>query len=76
MVGDSESATGSIEALIPYVLPEHSHISCGLDRGLSVCADYDAPFTFTGSIESVKVRVGKQGPIDHSKVLQAILSEQ
>tara|TARA_B100000686_G_scaffold334835_1_gene402685 strand:+ start:58669 stop:60927 length:2259 start_codon:yes stop_codon:yes gene_type:complete len=76
IVGDSEAVSGSIEALIPYVLPVHSHISCGLDRGLSVCADYDAPFTFTDIIESVKVSVGQQGPIDHAKVLQAILSEQ
>jgi arylsulfatase len=75
-VGDAKPATGVIGATIPYVLPVHSHISCGLDRGLSVCTDYTSPFAFTGHIEGVKVSVGEQGPIDHSKVLRAVLAEQ
>ena len=75
-VGDGKPVTGVIGATIPYVLPVHSHISCGLDRGLSVCTDYTSPFAFTGHIESVKVSIGEQLPIDHSKVLRAVLAEQ
>ena len=51
-------------------------LDCGLDRGLSVCADYESPFTFTGQIESVKVSIGEQRPVDYSKILQASFSEQ
>ena len=68
--------TGLIDATIPYVYPVHSNMSCGLDRGLSVCADYDAPFSFTGRIDKVRVSVGEQRPIDLSKVLDAVLAEQ
>ena len=62
IVGDAAPVTGVIGATIPYVYPVHSNLSCGLDRGLSVCADYDSPFTFTGHIEKVTVRVGEQAP--------------
>ncbi len=75
-VGDGKPVTGVIGATIAYVLPVHSHISCGLERGLSVCTDYTSPFAFTGRIESVKVSIGEQSPIDHSKVLRAVLAEQ
>ena len=76
VVDNAEPITGVISAIIPYVFPVHSNLSCGLDRGLSVCADYQSPFTFTGDIESVKVSVGEQRPIDHAKVLRAVLAEQ
>ena len=76
IVGDAAPVTGVIGATIPYVYPVHSSLSCGLDRGLSVCTDYDSPFTFTGHIEKVTVRVGEQRPLDLSKVLAAVLAEQ
>ena len=76
VVGGAAPVTGVIGATIPYVYPVHSNLSCGLDRGLSVCADYVSPFTFTGRIEKVRVRVGEQRPIDLSKVLDAFLAEQ
>ena len=76
VVGGAAPVTGVIGATIPYVYPVHSNLSCGLDRGLSVCADYVSPFTFTGRIEKVKVSVGEQRPIDLSKVLDAFLAEQ
>ena len=75
-VGDAPSVTGVIGATIPYVYPVHSNVSCGLDRGLSVCADYVSPFAFTGRIDKVRVSVGEQRPIDLSKVLDAVLAEQ
>ena len=74
--GGAAPVTGMIGATIPYVYPVHSNLSCGLDRGLSVCDDYVSPFTFTGRIEKVRVSLGEQRPIDLSKVLDAVLAEQ
>ncbi len=75
-VGDCDPVKGVIERAIMVSFPLHCSLDCGLDRGYSVCADYVSPFPFTGEIEKVTVRVGKQGPIDHSKLLAAAIAEQ
>ena len=76
IVGDAEPVAGVIDETIPTVFPLHCSLDCGLDRGFSVCADYVSPFPFSGTIGSVRVRVGEQGSIDYSKLLAAAFSEQ
>ena len=75
-VGDGEPVAGVIDETISTVFPLHTSLDCGLDRGLSVCADYVSPFPFTGAIGSVRIRVGEQGEIDPSKMLAAAFTEQ
>ena len=53
---DLEIGTGDI----PRFTPNRwnlvgAGLSCGTDPGLAVCDDYDAPFTFTGTITRVTV---------------------
>lgn len=76
VVGDAEPVNGRIGMTIPWVFPGHSSLNCGLDRGLSVCPDYEAPFAFTGEIDKVSVTVGEQGTLDKAKILEAALAEQ
>jgi arylsulfatase len=76
IVGNGEPVTDVIVETISTVFPLHSSLDCGLDRGLSVCADYESPFAFTGQIESVKVSIGEQRPVDYSKIIKASFSEQ
>jgi len=76
IVGEAEPVKGRIGMTIPWVFPAHSSLNCGLDRGLSVCPDYEAPFAFTGEIDRVSVTVGEQGTLDKAKILEAALAEQ
>ena len=76
IVGDAEPVEGRIGMTIPWVFPAHSSLNCGLDRGLSVCPDYESPFAFTGHIDRVSVTVGEQGTLDKAKILEAALAER
>ena len=76
VVGEAEPVKGRIGMTIPWVFPAHSSLNCGLDRGLSVCPDYEAPFAFTGEIDKVSVTVGEQGTLDKARILEAALAEQ
>ena len=44
IVGDAEPVEARIGMTIPWVFPAYSSLNCGLDRGLSVCPDYESPF--------------------------------
>ena len=76
IMGDGGPASDTNVETISTVFPLHSSLDCGLDRGLSVCTDYTSPFAFTGHIESVKVSIGEQRPVDYSKIIKASFSEQ
>ncbi len=75
-LNDSLAASGRISATIPRLFPFNGALSCGMDRGLSVSADYEAPFTFTGTILKVVVTVGEQGPLENAMIFEAALAEQ
>ena len=60
-VDGQEVAKGRIERTTPFRYSLDETFDVGADTGTPVNLDYDVPFTFTGVIEKVQVKLGEAG---------------
>src|SRR5262249_7109278 len=62
-VNEKEVAQGRVEKTVPARFSADETFDIGLDTGSPVSKDYESPFAFKGTIQSVKVDLGRSGEL-------------
>jgi len=61
MVDGTQAASGTFPHTIPFALEASETFDVGSDTGTGVDDEYQTPFTFTGKLNSLTIRLEPQG---------------